>query len=74
MKTFFGSSWIGWLNIIVMQWLFVRLFYIQEDNGQISGYGILFPIFPLTGWWNGYFPKKYLELLLMMKTGTKNIN
>jgi hypothetical protein len=62
MKTILGNSWVGWLNIIILQWFFVRLFYQLKDNGEILGYGLLLPVVPLTGWWNDYVPAKPSKL------------
>ena len=56
------TKWIKWLNIIALQWFFIRLFYQIEDNGEISGYGLLLPIIPLTGWWSNYLPSEPFRL------------
>jgi len=56
-------SYIGWLNIILVQFLFIRIFWTEETEGQnknkIVGYGILFPVIPLTGWIVGNFSTNY---------------
>lgn len=64
MKTLFGYSWVGWLNIIVLQWFFTRLYYSVNDQGGVEYYGLYFPIVPLTGWWSDYFPSKYWKVKL----------
>jgi len=65
MKKLFGYTWVGWLNIIVLQWLFVRLYYAESDSGSVENYGIIFPIVPLTGWWSDYLPlSKYWNIKL----------
>ena len=62
MKKILGYTWVGWLNIIILQWFFIRLYYIENDQNIIENYGIMFPIVPLTGWWNNYFPTKYWKI------------
>jgi hypothetical protein len=64
MSKLFGYSWIGWLNIVILQWFFVRLFYSENEQGNIENYGFIFPIVPLTGWWGDYFPHKYWNVKL----------
>jgi len=50
-----GYSWIGWLNIILLQWLFIRLqVNIDNDTNEIVKFRIIGPIFPLTGWNSPY--------------------
>lgn len=46
-KSFLGYTWVGWLNIVVLQWFFVRLGYGDK-------WTILKGIVPLTGWWSDY--------------------
>ena len=48
-RLLFGFSWVGWLNIIVLQWFFVRLWY--DDDGH---YGWYRGIIPTTGWNSNY--------------------
>jgi len=64
MSKLFGYSWIGWLNIIILQWFFVRLFYLENDRGNVENYGFMFPIVPLIGWWGNYFPHKHWDIML----------
>ena len=52
----FGYSWVGILNQLLLQWLFVRL-QVEVENVSdrtILGVAIIYPIWPLTGWWNDY--------------------
>lgn len=64
MNKLLNYTWIGWLNIIVLQWLFVRFYYAENEQGRIEGWGLLFPIVPLTGWWNDYVPQKHWTVKL----------
>lgn len=58
LKIFMGHSWVGWFNILILQWFFIRLGYIADfDSGKIEKYIIRRWIVPLTGW-RGEF--KYL--------------
>lgn len=45
-------TWLGCVNYIV-QFLFIRI-YKSVDNGVIKGYGILYFVLPLSGWFNPY--------------------
>lgn len=64
MSKLFGYSCIGWLNIIILQWFFVRLYYVENEQNNIKNYGFIFPIVPLTGWWSDYFPHEYWNIKL----------
>jgi len=44
---FLGKTWVGWLNIFLIQWLFIRIAY--GTNWTIIGF-----IVPCSGWWNDY--------------------
>ena len=46
-KLLFGYTWVGWLNRLVLQWLFIRLYYGQH-------WGFLTRVVPLTGWGTAY--------------------
>lgn len=46
-RKFLGFTWVGWLNILLFQWLFVRLAY--GDRWRVLKW-----ILPLTGWWSDY--------------------
>lgn len=43
---------LAFINYLV-QFLFIRI-YKSVDNGKIIGYGILYFVLPLTGWFNNY--------------------
>jgi hypothetical protein len=47
-----GWSWLGVLNFLLLQWLFVRLEGIVEDGDMRLHF--IGPIVPLTGWWSNY--------------------
>ena len=48
-----GYSWLGILNMSLLQWFFIRL-QATADNGQIVKFNVIGPIVPLTGWWSRY--------------------
>lgn len=64
MTKLFNHTLIGWLNIIILQWFFTRLYWSQDDQGNVQGYGFLFPVVPLTGWWSDYIPQKQWKVKL----------
>ena len=44
-------SWLGALNFLVLQWFFVRLAYVSnDDTKQLLYWKVLFPVVPLIGW------------------------
>lgn len=47
-------TWLGWLNWLVLQWLFVRLARVRDDDGRIVGYQWLVGVLPMTGWVDEY--------------------
>jgi hypothetical protein len=49
----FGYSWLGIINMVIIQWLFIRL-QATCDKGQIVRFDFIGPIVPLTGWWGPY--------------------
>jgi hypothetical protein len=50
-KAFLGYTWVGWLNIILLQWFFIRLAELQyTETGQHISWHIAYGIVPLTGW------------------------
>jgi hypothetical protein len=53
----------GWLNFLVLQWFWCRLGKII-DKGEICGWVIMYPIIPLTGWWNDKWPEAYKVSIL----------
>lgn len=46
-KKILGKTWVGWLNILLLQWFCIRLGYGNE-------WKILKWIVPCTGWWSDY--------------------
>lgn len=44
---FLGRTWVGWLNILLLQWFFIRLGYSKE-------WKLLRWVVPWTGWWSDY--------------------
>ncbi len=51
---FFGYSWVGLLNQILLQWFFIRLQCTANGNNEIIRYQIMGFVLPLTGWWSDY--------------------
>ena len=48
-------TWLKLLNVIVLQWFFVRLAKIVDTKTKIIvGWDFLRWIVPLTGWWSDY--------------------
>jgi len=47
-------SWLGCLNFIVLQWFFVRLAKVVDDDGRTVRFTWLRKVVPLTGWWSDY--------------------
>lgn len=64
MRKVFGKTWIGWLNIFLIQWFFVRVSYGLNDKGRLKGIRLLGFVVPCTGWRSNYiwlyrfYPKK----------------
>ena len=60
-RVFLGKTWVGWLNIMILQWFFIRLGYGEK-------WRLLRWIVPCTGWWSDYvyvkierrYPGKYV--------------
>lgn len=42
-------TWLGWLNIIVLQWFFIRLARNFRDD-ELTGFSVIGLILPMTGW------------------------
>jgi len=58
-------SWLGRLNFLLLQFLFMRLEqHLDDETEKTVGWAILFPIIPLTGWWNRYWPNWFLRVKL----------
>lgn len=67
MKKFLGYTWVGWLNIMVLQWFFIRLQYSIDYEGDPTpkNFMLLRGIVPLTGWLTNYIwviPRKWTGL------------
>lgn len=45
------TTWIGWLNFLVLQWFWIRLGREIDQAGRKRGFLILTRVYPLTGWW-----------------------
>lgn len=55
MKRVLGFTWVGWLNIVVLQWFCVRLGYaLDKETGSFVRWTWVGPVLPLTGWWSDY--------------------
>jgi hypothetical protein len=50
---FFGYTWVGWLNILILQWFFVRLQRTTEPL-RPDKFNLLKWIYPTTGWNTDY--------------------
>jgi len=46
----FGLTWLGLLNYIILQWIFVRLAEEIETDASHVRWFVQFPVVPLTGW------------------------
>lgn len=44
LKRYRGMTWVGWVNVVIFQWLFLRLAYRTEDDNSISGWGFCFAL------------------------------
>ena len=61
---FLGLTWIGWLNMLLFQWIFIRLTYGKRlvNEKWIRCFGILVGAIPLSGWWWEYWGSlKYIS-------------
>lgn len=55
-------TWVGWLNVLVLQWPGVRLAYRREGwyswrkraGITRTHYSLMLGVVPLTGWWGRY--------------------
>ena len=49
-------SWIGIANMVLFQWLFIRLeaTLVSRENPTVHHLRFIGPILPLTGWWSDY--------------------
>ena len=46
-KNYLGNTWLGWINILLFQWFFVRL---AEEKGRKRRWVFIGFIWPTTGW------------------------
>lgn len=54
-KRFFGHTWLGWLNKIILQWLFIRLTEkLVTETSEHNRWLIMRWVIPTTGWGNDY--------------------
>ena len=44
------KTWVYWVNILFLQFLFIRLYRAISDSGETISYGMLGFWLPLTGW------------------------
>lgn len=47
-------SAMKWLNFLLLQWFFVRLFATVKDDDTVTALGFHFGAMPLTGWWGPF--------------------
>jgi hypothetical protein len=40
MRRWRGHTWVGWLNLVVLRWCFVHLYYVVEYDNTISRWGL----------------------------------
>lgn len=73
MRRFLGLSWMGWLNVFIIQWFFIRLARYYTDDTEEQGYMIVKWIVPMTGWsfspWKRY---KFIGSTLCWKNTKKS--
>lgn len=50
MKRFIGLTWMGWSNLLFVQWLGMRLYRLEQDDGRVTEIGLEGWILPLVGW------------------------
>lgn len=60
---------LKFVNIVFCQWFFIRLAKTQNvKTGETIGWGVMFPIVPLTGWFSDYVPRRYNVWTFVGKT------
>ena len=68
MKTVLGYTWVGWLNILPVQWLCMRLCYTADAaDGELLAFGVLYWVAPGTGWFTRYWPNTRKTKLMWRK-------
>lgn len=59
---------LGFFNKFVVQWFGIRVFKVVEADKEVSAWGVMGPIAPLTGWnkgpWPNYWPDQKWRLSL----------
>lgn len=57
-RKYLGKTWVGWLNIAILQWIGVRLGGAFEADGETFAHWIaMWPVLPLSGWWGCFIPR-----------------
>lgn len=52
-KKVLGHTWLGWLNKLILQWLFIRL--AEELHGDSHNQWVILRwVWPTTGWTTDY--------------------
>lgn len=54
---------LGWFNFLIVQWFFIRLVKVTDDDNNHIKWTIIGPILPLTGWCTDYVrlrPDRYI--------------
>lgn len=47
-RSLFGLTWVGWINLLVLQWFCIRLGY-GGATWQVVRW-----VVPMSGWWSKY--------------------
>lgn len=47
-------TWLGVINFLIVQWLFVRIARVTDGAHRTIGWGFIGAVWPLTGWWGRY--------------------
>ena len=47
-------SKLGLLNIVLLQWFFIRLCSVTYDDNDNEDWGLMYFVLPMTGWWSDY--------------------
>ena len=53
-KRFLGYTILGWTNLLILQWFFVRLQATMDEDYNVIGWKIIGLIVPGSGWWTQY--------------------
>lgn len=66
-REFYGLTWVGWLNMLVLQWLGLRLAYVVPAAGvalappRRVGWALAWGVLPLAGWWGALGSRNYVN-------------